>query len=244
MVTTPSGFLHQEMKQYRGDLRRLANPLSIANYTYRLRQNPAPRMVWLRAFHSMYNPAQAASVLQNLLSDAPHAHLEMIGPDKGDGSLSAFQNLVRELHLGDAIQVSGVVPKAAVPVRLNEADIFLNTTDVDNAPVSVTEAMASGLCIVSTDVGGLPYLLEHEQTALLVPPRDAAAMTNAIRRLLDEPGLAETLSRNARARAETFSWDALLPQWEEILSLAIGSASSRVTLVGVAGAGSSASSSR
>ena len=65
---------------------------------------------------------------------------------------------------------------------MNNGDIFLNTTGVDNAPVSVVEAMACGLCVVSTNVGGIPYLLEHEYDSLLVPSNDPAAMATAVRK--------------------------------------------------------------
>jgi glycosyltransferase involved in cell wall biosynthesis len=81
----------------------------------------------------------------------------------------------------------------------------------------VLEAMACGLCIVSTNVGGLTYLLEDEHDALLVPPNDPAAMAAAVRRLLTEPGLAERLSRNARHKAEEFDLSVILPQWERLI---------------------------
>jgi glycosyltransferase involved in cell wall biosynthesis len=77
--------------------------------------------------------------------------------------------------------------------------------------------MACGLCVVSTNVGGIPYLLEHEHDALLVPPDDAEAMAAAVTRLLTEPGLAERLSHNARQKAEQFDWSVILPQLENIL---------------------------
>ena len=105
----------------------------------------------------------------------------------------------------------------ARPDWLTKADIFINTTNVDNMPISVLEAMASGLCVVSTNVGGIPYLLEDESDALLVPPNDPQAMTAAVCRILTEPGLAEKLSSNARKKAEQFDWSVIMPQWEAIL---------------------------
>lgn len=77
--------------------------------------------------------------------------------------------------------------------------------------------IALWFAVVSTDVGGIPYLLEHESDALLVPPNDPAAMAAAVRRILTEPELAAQLSRNARRKAEQFDWETILPRWEELL---------------------------
>jgi glycosyltransferase involved in cell wall biosynthesis len=87
--------------------------------------------------------------------------------------------------------------------------------------------MASGLCIVSTNVEGIPYLLEHERDALLVPPNDPEAMASAVRRLLREPTLANHLSRNARAKAKSFGWETILPQWDAIFREIVGITGSR-----------------
>ncbi|MGC8827013.1 MAG: glycosyltransferase family 4 protein, partial [Anaerolineae bacterium] len=141
-----------------------------------------------------------------------------VGPDKGDGSLQAVRRTAEALGVLERIAFPGGVPKAEVPAWLDKGDIFINTTNVDNTPVSVMEAMACGLCIVSTDVGGIPYLLEHERDALLVPAGGADAMAEAVQRILTEPGLAERLSRNARAKAEGFDWSVILPAWEQIFS--------------------------
>ena len=116
----------------------------------------------------------------------------------------------------DRITFPGPVPKDTIPQWLNRGDIFLNTTHVDNMPVSVLEAMACGLCVVSTNVGGIPYLLEGGRDALLVPADDEAAMATAVRRLVTEDGLAEQLSENARKKVEPFDWSNILPKWEKI----------------------------
>lgn len=216
-VTTPSRYLHEQMAQYRNDLRLLPNPIDLERYRCRLREQPKPRLVWLRAFHRMYNPSLAARVLGELVGDYPETNLIMVGPDKGDGSFQSCQHAVQELGLEHKVQFPGGVPKSDVPDWLNKGDIFLNTTNVDNTPVSVIEAMAMGMCVVSTNVGGIPYLLEHEHDALLVPPDAPQAMADAVRRILTEPGLAERLSRNARAKAEQFDWSVILPQWEILL---------------------------
>jgi glycosyltransferase involved in cell wall biosynthesis len=206
------------MRNYRQDLVLIPNPLDLAKYQFRRREQPAPNLIWLRAFHDIYNPALAVRVLALLVQDFPSVRLFMIGPDKGDGSCEATKDLAVKLGVAERVQFTGAVPKDETPHWLQQGDIFLNTTRVDNTPVSVLEAMACGLCIVSTNVGGVPYLIEHDVEALLVPPDDALSMANAIRRILDQKGLAERLCRNARQKVEQVDLKEIIPKWEGLLS--------------------------
>lgn len=216
VVTTPSHYLLQEMAEYCPRLHLLPNPLDLSAYTFRLRKQLEPSLVWLRSFHSMYNPSLAPQVLALLVGAFPNISLTMIGPDRGDGSLQAMQEVAQRLGVAHRIVLSGRVGKTEVAHWMNKGDIFLNTTNIDNTPVSVTEAMACGLCVISTNVGGIPYLLKNEHDALLVPRADAKGMAAAVRHLLTEPELAERLSRNARQKAEQFDWSGILPQWETL----------------------------
>ncbi len=218
-VTVPSRFFLEKMKPYRDDLRLLPNSLKLSAYKFKVRERPRPQLVWLRSFHAMYNPSLAPRVVALLAKDFPDIHLTMIGRDKGDGSFKAFQQVVSNLGVTNRISVPGGVPKARVPEWMNRGDIFLNTTNVDNTPNSVIEAMACGLCIVSTGVGGIPYLLQHERDALLVPPNDPESMALAVKRVLTEPALAENLSRNALQKVKKFDWPLIFPEWEKLLTV-------------------------
>lgn len=139
----------------------------------------------------------------------------MYGPDK-DGSLGHTRRLAEELGVAESVRFPGVVPKERVGEALAGADVFLNTTHVDNTPVSVIEAMACGLCVVSTDAGGVPQLIRDGIHGLLVRPGDAEGMVDAVRRLLNDAELCFRLSTEARARAEEFTWERVLPQWLEL----------------------------
>ena len=218
VVTAPSNFLLEQMAPYRSDLRLQPNPIDLNLYHFQKRERLKPKLIWLRAFHSCYNPSLAAEVVALLAKDVPEVNLVMYGHDKGDGSMQAMRQMAVRLGVSERIKMAGGVPKSEVPGRLSAADIFINTTNVDNTPISVLEAMACGLCVVSTNVGGIPYLVEHEQDGLLVPPGDAPAMAAAVRRILSEPGLAERLSVNARKKAERFDWSVILPEWERLLN--------------------------
>lgn len=216
-VTAPSEYLRSQMQAYRPDIQLLPNPLDLQQYKFRPRERPAPQLVWLRAFSEIYNPSLAPRVLALLQNDFPEIHLTMYGPDKGDGSLQRTQQVARELGVERRIEFPGGIAKSEVPGKLNEADVFLSTTNFDNTPVSVTEAMACGLPVISTDVGGMPYLIDNDRDGLLVPPDDAPAMAAAIARVLAEDGLAARLTCGGRGKAEMMDWNTLLPRWEKLL---------------------------
>jgi glycosyltransferase involved in cell wall biosynthesis len=215
-VTAPSRFLLDGLRPYRSDLQLVPNALEVSDFPFRVREHPAPHLIWVRAFHAVYNPTLAPRVIAALVRDFPGIRLTMLGRDK-DGSRGEVRRVAAELGVADRIDLPGAVLYTEIPAWLERADVFLNTTDVDNTPVSVLEAQASGLCVVSTNVGGLPYLLEDGKDALLVPPNDPDAMAGAVRRVLSEPGLAALLSRHARLKAEGFDWSQILPVWERLL---------------------------
>ncbi|MBI1357000.1 MAG: glycosyltransferase [Acidobacteria bacterium] len=216
-VTAPSSYLLGALGPAAGRAELIPNAIDLARYPFWLRARPAPRLIWLRAFHDLYNSVLAVETLARLKADFPQATLRMIGPDRGDGALLRCRTQTRRLSLEDAVAFEGPAPKLDVPARLAQGDIFLNTSSVDNTPVSVIEAMACGLCIVSTRVGGIPDLLEDGSDALLTSG-DPAQMAAAVRRILSEPGLAERLSANARRKAEALDWSAVLPRWQELLT--------------------------
>jgi glycosyltransferase involved in cell wall biosynthesis len=216
-VIAPSRYLVEQMRPFRADIEELPNALDLDAYEFRERERPAARLVWLRTFRHIYNPTLAPKVIAELARRGIDASLTMYGSDSGDGSLEATREAARQLGVASRLSLPGPIPKHEVPEALNRGDIFLNTTDVDNAPVSVVEAMAQGLCVVSTDVGGLPYLLDHGRDALLAPAGDAKALADAVERVLTEPELAGALSRHGRRKALRFAWPPVLDRWTALL---------------------------
>ena len=216
-VTAPSPYLAESMQHFRPDLRLIPNGIELRQYPYRCRESVQPRLVWLRAFHGIYNPAAAVRTLALLRQRGRPAILTMVGPDKGDGSIDEARAAACQLGMNRHVRWVGAVPKADVGRWIDQGDIFLNTATVDNTPVSILEAMACGACIVSTNVGGIPHLLREGRNALLVEPGDPSRMASAVERLLDSPSLAASLSRNAREDSAVFDWSRILPQWHSLL---------------------------
>lgn len=218
VVGTPSLYIQQNLKSHREDIIYLPNGIDLSHYTFRLRSQPTFRMAWLRAFHKIYNPLMAVRTLALLVKEYPDIQLQMTGPDKGDGSLQEVRNLADQLGIGNNLHITLGIPKEEVPRHLCGYDIFLNTTNYESFGVAVMEAAATGMCIVTTNVGELPYLWQDGHDALLIPPDDPEAMAAAVRRILTEPGLAHHLSANARRKAEKFDWSSILARWDDLLT--------------------------
>ncbi len=212
----PSAYLLDAFQKAGYTTQLIPNFIPIKNYPFQLRAHIRPRLLWVRAFDATYHPEMAIRLLASLSESHPDARLCMVGPDK-DGSLSRCQALAEKLGVAEKVRFTGRLSKADWVAFSAGYDIFINTTNYDNTPVSVMEAMALGFPIVSTNAGGLPYLIEEGQDGLLVEKGDVEGMVKAIRRLLEESGLAGRLSARARAKAEGFDAEVVLGQWVGLL---------------------------
>lgn len=201
---------------------RIPNTICIEQYPFELRSRARPRLLWMRAFETAtYNPELAIRVVRELLPNWPNLTLSMAGMD--DGGLDSTCQLAEELGVSGSVTFSDFLEMDEKRRAMRDADIFLNTNRSDNLPVSVIEAAAMGMPVVSTDVGALSEIVAHEESGLLVPSDDPHAMAGAVDRILRDATLAASMSRKARARAETFDASKTYPLWLDALTRAIQS---------------------
>lgn len=211
----PSPYLFQEFeKAGYANLVFIPNTIEIQHYSFKERKQLRPKLLWVRAFASIYNPKMAVAVLQQLRRHYPDASLCMVGPDK-DGSGELTKKYADELGL--SVTFTGQLPKEEWIALSAEYDIFINTTHFDNTPVSVMEAMALGMPVVTTNVGGIPFLLTDQQDSLLVLDNDAGGMAESISTLIEKPMEAQRIIQKARIKAESWDWEAVKEQWKELL---------------------------
>jgi glycosyltransferase involved in cell wall biosynthesis len=218
LLLVPSDYLRDALARLGFAAQVIPNVIDLGLYPFRARSAIAPRLLWMRSFHPLYNPLMAVRVLAALRRSHPDASLVMAGQEKGMGEPVRAE--ARRLGVDGAVRFPGFLDAEGKRREGSTADVFINTNDIDNTPVAVIEACAMGLPVVATDVGGLSRLLEHERTGLLVPPGDEAAMTGAVRRLLAEPALVERLTTAGRALAEQCAWTAAAPAWHALLAAA------------------------
>ena len=185
-------------------------------------------MLWVRSFHDIYNPLLAIEILKDLKLKYSDAKLCMVGPDK-DGSLvkveeASVENklngsliLTGKLKVSDSLKITGKLSKKEWTDISEEYDIFINTTNFDNHPVSVIEAMALGLPVISTNVGGIPFLIKDRKDGVLVPANDKEKFVFEIENLISDNKFASEISTNARKKAEEFDWDQVKYKWFEVI---------------------------
>lgn len=192
----------------------IPNNIEIIKYPFKYREHLKPKLLWVRAFAAIYNPKMAIDVLDRIKKIYPDAELCMVGPDK-DGTMQSCKKYA--LEKGCNVHFTGRLAKEEWIELAKEYDIFINTTHFDNTPVSLMEAMALGLPIVTTNVGGIPYLLSDKKEAVLVGDNDSDAMEKSIIHLIEKPEVAQTLIRNARLKAEQWDWETVKLHWNAIL---------------------------
>ena len=176
--------------------------------------NPAPHrtlrrhLLVARNLEPIYDNETAIRAFFAVRRNHPDATLTIAGSGPLEESL---RTLAKTLGLADAIQFSGRLDRDAMAAAYLEADIAINPSLVNNMPNSILEALASGLPVVSTNVGGVPFIVQDQETALLVPPKSPDAMADAILRLMEDASLSERLVNNGMAEVQKYTWQRVWP---------------------------------
>ncbi|MFD1294246.1 glycosyltransferase family 4 protein [Lutibacter holmesii] len=212
----PSSYLLEEFQRKGFQTRFIPNAIELKKYSFQNYVFQEPKLLWVRAFDAIYNPSMAVLVLELLKSTYPNATLCMVGADK-DGSLKKVKEIALKKGLINSIEFTGYLSKEAWIEKSKDFNIFINTTNIDNTPVSVLEAMALGLPVISTKVGGISYLIDDNETGLLVEKKNVQQMTSKIIELFKNEEKAIAISKNARKLVESFDSGKVQQQWNEIL---------------------------
>ncbi|MFH4964322.1 glycosyltransferase family 4 protein [Gaetbulibacter sp. M235] len=208
---SPSQYLKKAFEAFGySNIIYIPNTIELQQYVFKQRDLQEVKLFWVRAFSNIYNPTLAVKILKALQDEGIKTSLCMVGPD-ADGSLAEVIALANKLHV-DVI-FTGKLTKPEWIALSQDYTVFINTTNFDNMPVSVIEAMALGLPVVSTNVGGMPFLIENEVDGLLIAPNSVDAFVDAIKTIIHHPEKAIKMTHQARLKVEQFDRDIVKQQW-------------------------------
>jgi glycosyltransferase involved in cell wall biosynthesis len=208
-LVVPSEYLKEVFRKFDIRAEVIPNVVELSRFPFRLRNPLRPHLVCTRGFHPYYCVDIVVQAFAEVKRFYPDACLDLVG----DGATKTeIAGLVRHLNL-TGVRFLGIATREEIPDLYNQADVFINASRLDNMPVSILEAFASGTPVVTTAPDGIRYIVEHERTGLLSDPGDPRALAHNVMRLLREPDLGSKLATTAYAKLRLYKWERVRDQW-------------------------------
>jgi glycosyltransferase involved in cell wall biosynthesis len=208
-IIVPSQYLVDVFQKFGLRSRWIFNFVQLDQFRWRERKPLRPVFLSNRNFESHYNVACTLRAFGRIKKKYPTAEMIVVG----DGPLrEELHSLARELKL-QSVKFVGAVPQAQMPELYKATDIYLNCSDIDNMPGSIIEAFACGLPVVTTNAGGIPYIVTDQETGLLIQCGDDHGIAHAALHLLEDEQLADSIIQRARQECDKYQWAAVRQQW-------------------------------
>ncbi len=208
-LVLPSGFLLEVFARHGMAGRIVPNIVNLARFhpdPARAAGGQAPHLVVTRNLEPIYGIDTVLQAFARVHARYPGARLSVAGSGPQEAALRA---LADRLGIAAAVCFTGRLDPDGIAALYRDADLMLNASIVDNMPNAVLEALASGVPVVSTRVGGVPYMVEHGRTALLVPAGEDKALADAALRVLDDPVLRDRLVGAGLEEVARYRWEAV-----------------------------------
>lgn len=213
-IVVPSEYLRDVFARYGYRARVIRNVVDLSRFRYRDRLPFRPRLLSARNLHPYYRVDNTIKAFTLLKSRYPEASLIVAGYGDEEERL----RLLAASFGTNGIRFVGRVEPAAMPRLYDDADIFVNSSVLDNQPVSVLEAFASGLPVVSTPPGDIAAMVHNGESGLIVPSGSPEAMADAVAALLNDPNRALSMARRARQEVEKYTWSQVCGEWAQVYS--------------------------
>jgi glycosyltransferase involved in cell wall biosynthesis len=212
-VIVPSGYLVGVFGEYGVPAQSIPNFVDVSRIPFRARSPLRPVFLSNRNFEAHYNVSCTLRAFAAIQAQVPDATLTVVGDGPQRRELEA---LAASLGLR-GVAFTGQVPPERMPALYDAADIYLNSPELDNMPTSIIEAFAAGLPVVTTNAGGIPFIVRHGDNGRMVARGDAGQMAREARALLADPDGTLAMTRRARGECEArYVWPAVRTRWEEL----------------------------
>ena len=215
LIVVPSEYLAGVFAGHGYTTRVIHNVIDLSRFVYHDRQPLGARLLSTRNLEPYYRVDTIIEAFAIVRRRRPDATLTIAGYGSEEGRLRRLAD--------EGVEFVGRVVPEMMPQLYAGGDIFLNASVVDNQPVSILEAFASGLPVISTPTGDIPAMVRHQQTGVIVRPDDPASLASAVLYLLDHPGEALRMARYAREDVTRYTWAQVKGQWAAAYSGVRGS---------------------
>lgn len=208
-IAVPSEYLVRVFARFELQARAIFNTIETEAFRFRERQPLRPLFLSNRNLEAHYGVDRVLRAFAIIQQHLPDARLTVAG----DGSQRRpLAQLARELNLQN-VEFPGQVDHERVFELYDAADIYLNGSEIDNQPLSLLEAFACGLPVVTTNAGGIPDIVTNERTGLMVQRGDYEGMAREAMRLLQDPNLAARIVSQARQECQKYNWETVRTKW-------------------------------
>ncbi len=214
-LVVPSGFLQDVFARFGITASIVPNVVDLRRFSPGGGPTPAPadgggpHLVVTRNLEPVYDNATALRAFAIVHQRHAAARLTVAGSGPERPALEA---LAAELGIAAQVVFAGRLDRGDMANLYRSATLMLNPSRTDNTPNSVLEAWACAVPVVSTRVGGVPYLVDDGRTGILVPPQDPAAMAAAALSVIEQPALRAGLAEAGRREAQRYTWEQVRPQ--------------------------------
>lgn len=208
-IVSPSDYVVDVLARHGIPARRIYNIIDVSRFRHRKRSKLRPVFMTNRALEPLYNVGCILRAFAIVQAKYPEASLTVAhdGPCRAE-----LEALAGELSLQNT-QFIGCVPNAQISELFDAADLYLTTPNIDCMPGSILESFASGVPVLATKAGGIPYLVTHDQTGLLIDLNDHQTLAKHAIRLLEDPDLVSRLTDQAYAELERYRWSVIRQEW-------------------------------
>ena len=214
-VISPSKYLHSFFTKNDYKIKLIPNIIEIEKYPFFERKKIRPKILSLRGFSSIYNPMMTLEAVKLLRSEFTNIELLMLG-NPNDELYSDVKNFIINNNLENNIIVQNKLPLKKWIELSKDYDIMVSNPIIDNTPISLIEGMALGMCLISTNVGGVPFLVEND-SCILIEDNNTNELVKGIKDLIENRELASNLSLAGRKLSEKYSWDSVKEKWKNVL---------------------------
>lgn len=208
-IAVPSDYLRRVFAHYGYGARVIRNVVDTSKFVFRKRGPLRPRLLSVRNFERHYRVDVTLKAFAWIKRRFPEATLTVAGVGSEE---AALRQLAASISTRD-IRFTGRVGPKQIAGLYNDCDVFLNASVIDNQPVSILEAFAAGLPVITTPTGDIAAMVRDGETGLIVPQENAEAMAETVISLLENPERAARIAQQARVEAERYTWPQVCGAW-------------------------------